>query len=94
MTGITLYAQALLPAEVQLHVSFLPAYRTKQTILVMYIKHSADLQQNIKDSHDAAQMQAVEELVEWDYEILLMEISSEMNADKLEIQPQGIVSAA
>ena len=62
-----------------LHVSCLPAYRTKQ---------------NIKDSHDAAQMQAVEELVEWDYEILLMEISSETNAEKLEIQPQGIVSAA
>lgn len=39
-------------------------------------------------------MQAVEELVEWDYEILLMEISSETNAEKLEIQPQGIVSAA
>lgn len=39
-------------------------------------------------------MQVAEELVEWDYDMMLTEISSELNAEKLELQPHEIANAA
>ena len=45
-------------------------------------------------SYFCLHMQVAEELVEWDYDMLLTEIASELNAEKLELQRHTIGNTA
>ena len=41
-----------------------------------------------------AELQVTEDSMEWDYDLLLAEIASELNAEKAELQRQDVKAAA